>query len=127
LKIPQENFFPEFAKMHEYFIVQNILKTVEDVLRDYPGKKVTKAVLLIGKFSGVEPDLLKTALDFFKKDSPLEEAEIIIELEDLKIKCLDCGKETMKERWDIICPFCKSFNTQIISGEEMFLKTLELV
>lgn len=127
LKIPQENFFPEFAKMHEYFIVQNILKTVEDVLRDYPGKKVTKAVLLIGKFSGVEPDLLKTALDFFKKGSPLEEAEIIIELEDLKIKCLDCGKETVKERWDIICPFCKSFNTQIISGEEMFLKTLELV
>jgi len=127
LKIPQENFSPEFAKMHEYFIVQNILKTIEDVLRDYPGKKVTKAVLLIGKFSGVEPDLLKTALDFFKKDSPLEEAEIIIELEDLKIKCLDCGKETVKERWDIICPFCKSFNTQIISGEEMFLKTLELV
>jgi len=126
LKIPQENFSPESAKMHEYFIVQNILKTVEDVLRDYPGKKVTKAVLLIGKFSGVEPDLLKTALDFFKKGSPLEEAEIIIELEDLKIKCLDCGKETIKERWDIICPFCKSFNTQIISGEEMFLKTLEL-
>jgi hydrogenase nickel incorporation protein HypA/HybF len=113
--------------MHEYFIVQNILKTVEDVLRDYPGKKVTKAVLLIGKFSGVEPDLLKTALDFFKKGSPLEEAEIIIELEDLKIKCLDCGKTSVKERWDIICPFCKSFNTQIISGEEMFLKTLELV
>lgn len=127
LKIPQENFFPEFAKMHEYFIVQNILKTVEDVLKDYPGKKVTKAVLLIGKFSGVEPDLLKTALDFFKKGSPLEEAEIIIELEDLKIKCLDCGKTSVKERWDIICPFCKSFNTQIISGEEMFLKTLELV
>uniref|UniRef100_A0A7V4JP28 Hydrogenase maturation factor HypA n=1 Tax=Thermodesulfobacterium geofontis TaxID=1295609 RepID=A0A7V4JP28_9BACT len=113
--------------MHEYFIVQNILKTVEDILRDYPGKKVTKAVFLIGKFSGVEPDLLKTALDFFKKDSPLEEAEIIIELEDLRIKCLDCGKEVVKERWNLICPFCKSFNTQILSGEEMFLKTLELV
>lgn len=127
MKIRQESFFPEFAKMHEYFIVQNILKTVEDLIRNYPGKKITKAIFLIGKFSGVEPDLLKTALEFFKKESPLEKAEIVIELEDLKIECLDCGKIAVKEKWDVICPFCKSFNTKVISGEEMFLKTLELV
>ncbi|RKX62668.1 MAG: hydrogenase maturation nickel metallochaperone HypA [Thermodesulfobacteriota bacterium] len=112
--------------MHEFFIVQNILRTVEDLLKEYPGKKVTKAVFLIGKFSGVEPELLKTALDFFKKGSPLEDAEIVLELEDLKIKCLDCGKEAVKEKWDITCPFCGSFNTKVVSGEEMFLKTLEL-
>ena len=126
LRIPQVNFFQEYVKMHEFFIVQNILRTVEDLLKEYPGKKVTKAVFLIGKFSGVEPELLKTALDFFKKGSPLEDAEIVLELEDLKIKCLDCGKEAIKEKWDMICPFCGSFNTKVVSGEEMFLKTLEL-
>ena len=126
LRIPQVNFFREYVKMHEFFIVQNILRTVEDLLKEYPGKKVTKAVFLIGKFSGVEPELLKTALDFFKKGSPLEDAEIVLELEDLKIKCLDCGKEAVKEKWDITCPFCGSFNTKVVSGEEMFLKTLEL-
>lgn len=112
--------------MHEYFIVQNIIKTVENFIKDYPNKKITKAVLLIGKFSGVEPELLKTALEFFKKGSPLEKAEIILELEDLKIKCLDCGNESIKDRWDITCPRCGSFNTKVLSGEEMFLKTLEL-
>jgi hydrogenase nickel incorporation protein HypA/HybF len=112
--------------MHEYFIVQNILRTVEDFIRDYPGKRITKAVFLIGKFSGVEPDLLKTALDFFKKGSPLENAEIVFELEDLKIKCLDCGKEAIREKWNMTCPFCNSLHTEVIAGEEMFLKTLEL-
>ncbi|PMP68236.1 MAG: hydrogenase maturation nickel metallochaperone HypA [Thermodesulfobacterium geofontis] len=112
--------------MHEYFIVQNILRTIEDLIKDYPGKRITKAVFLIGKFSGVEPDLLKTALDFFKKGSPLEDAEIVFELEDLKIRCLDCGKEAVKEKWNMICPFCGSLNTEVISGEEMFLKTLEI-
>jgi len=53
--------------MHEFFIVQNILRTVEDLLKEYPNKKVAKAVFLIGKFSGVEPKSLKTALEFFKK------------------------------------------------------------
>ncbi len=112
--------------MHEFFIVQNIIKTVEDIIQQYPGKKITKAVLLIGKFSGVEIDLLKTALDFFKKGSPLENAEIFIEIEDLKIKCLDCGKESIKDKWDISCPYCGSLNTKVISGEEMLLKSLEL-
>jgi len=112
--------------MHEYFVVQNILRTVEEFLKDYPGKRVTKAVFLIGKFSGIEPELLKTALDFFKKGSPLEDAEIVFEFEDLKIRCLDCGKTTVKEKWNLVCPFCGSFNTEVISGEEMFLKTLEL-
>ncbi len=112
--------------MHEYFVVQNILRTVEDILKDYPGKRVAKVVLLIGKFSGVEPELLKSALEFFKKGSPLENAEIIFEFEDLKIECLDCGKTAVKEKWDMICPFCGSFNTKVVSGEDMFLKTLEL-
>ena len=112
--------------MHEYFIVQNIIKTVENLIKEYPCKKITKAVILIGKFSGVEPDLLKTALEFFKKESPLEEAEIVLELEDLKIKCLECGVEMIKDRWDLTCSNCGSFNTKVISGEEMILKTLEL-
>jgi len=113
--------------MHEFFIVQNIIKTVEDLLQQYPGKKVAKAVLLIGKFSGVEPDFLKTALEFFKKGSPLEDAEIVIEIEEFKVKCLDCGKEFAKDKWDLSCPYCGSLNTKVISGEEILLKTVELI
>ena len=70
--------------MHEFFIVQNLLKTVEDYVAQYNAKKVSKLVLLIGKFSGVEPDLLQSALEFFKKGTVLEDAEIVIEIEELK-------------------------------------------
>jgi len=113
--------------MHEYFIVQNIIKTVEEILNNYPDKKVVKIVLVIGKFSGVEPDLLKTALEFFKKGTPLEDAEIFLELTDLKIKCKECKKEFFRDKWNVICPYCQSLNTEVIQGEEMILKTLELV
>ncbi|MCS7279002.1 MAG: hydrogenase maturation nickel metallochaperone HypA [Thermodesulfobacteriaceae bacterium] len=113
--------------MHEYFIVQNILKITEELMKKYPGKKIVKVVLLIGRYSGVEPDLLKSALEFFKKESPLEEAEILIEIEDFKIRCKDCKKDFSKEKWDLSCPFCDSFNTEVISGEKILLKTLELM
>lgn len=113
--------------MHEFFIVQNIIKTVEELLVNYPDKKVSKMVLVIGKFSGVEPELLKTALEFFKKGTCLEEAEITFELNDLKLRCKNCNKEFFKEKWNIICPYCQSLDTEVVEGEEMLLKTLELV
>jgi len=113
--------------LHEFFIVQNIIRSVEECLAEYPGKRVEKVVLLIGKFSGVEIDLLKTALDFFKKGSVIENAEIVIETEDLKLKCNECGKEFVKDKWDMMCPYCGSLNTTVIAGQDMLLKTLELV
>jgi len=112
--------------MHEFFVVQNVIRSVEEVLEKYPGKKVAKVVLLIGKFSGVEPELLKTALDFFKAGSVIKDAEVVIELEDLKIRCKSCGKESIKDKWDLSCPFCGSLDCEVIAGEEMLLKTLEL-
>ncbi|WP_028841254.1 hydrogenase maturation nickel metallochaperone HypA [Thermodesulfobacterium hveragerdense] len=113
--------------MHEFFIVQNVIKTVEDLMVNHPKKKVAKAVLLIGRFSGVEPELLQTALDFFKQGSILKDAEIVIEIEDLRMKCQKCQREFSKEKWDLTCPFCGSFETEVLSGEEMLLKSLELV
>ncbi len=113
--------------MHEFFVVQNILKSVEEILKDYPGKRVDRMVLLIGKFSGIEVELLKEALSFFKKGTPLEKAEIVFEMEELKIRCRDCGKESIKEKLEMICPFCGGLNTEIISGDKMLLKRLELI
>ncbi len=112
--------------MHEFYVVQNIIKSVEECLQNYPGKRVAKVVLLIGKFSGVEPELLKTALDFFKKGSVLEEAEVVLEIEELKLRCLECGEEFIKEKWDLTCPKCGSLRTEVISGDQMLLKSLEL-
>jgi len=112
--------------MHEFFVVQNIIRSVEELMEQYPGKKVVKVVLLIGKFSGVEPDLLKTALDFFKKGSVISEAEVVIETEELKLRCNACGKEFVKDKWDLMCPFCNSLNTEVIAGDQMLLKSVEL-
>lgn len=130
LKTPQESFSQESVKkntMHEFFIVQNIIKTVEELLINYPDKKVSKMVLVIGKFSGIEPELLKTALEFFKKGTCLEEAEIVFELKELKFRCKNCNKKFSREKWIVICPYCQSLDTEVIEGEEMILKTIELV
>ncbi|AAC07096.1 hydrogenase maturation nickel metallochaperone HypA [Aquifex aeolicus] len=112
--------------MHEFSIVQSLLTLIEDYARENNAKSVTKVVVSIGVLSGVEPHLLEMAFNTFKEGTVAEKAELIMEIEKLKIKCMDCGKESEKEELNMLCPGCGSLNTQIISGQDMFLKSLEL-
>ncbi|NPA14231.1 MAG: hydrogenase/urease nickel incorporation protein HypA [Aquificae bacterium] len=113
--------------MHEFSIVSSLMNLIEDYARQYGAKKVTKVVVGVGRLSGIEPDLLQLAFDTFKEKTICEEAELVIEMEDLKIQCRDCGKtSTMGEKLSRKCPNCGSLNTEIIGGQELYLKSLEM-
>ncbi|HFB67726.1 MAG TPA: hydrogenase maturation nickel metallochaperone HypA, partial [Calditrichae bacterium] len=47
--------------MHEFSIVQNLLQLIETQAREHQASRVTRVVVKVGKFSGVEPHLLQTA------------------------------------------------------------------
>ena len=113
--------------MHEFSIVSSLMLIIEEQAKLHNAKKVTKVVVGIGKLSGVEPDLLKIAFDTFKEKTICEEAELVMEIEDIAIKCRDCGKETvLGERLTRKCPHCGSLNTEIVRGQDLYLKSLEM-
>ncbi len=112
--------------MHEFSIVQSLMSLIEEYVRENGAKSVTKVVVLVGALSGVEPHLLKMAFDTFKEGTVAEEAQLVIETEPLKVLCNDCGSESVKEELNALCPVCGSYNTQIVSGEELLLKSLEM-
>ena len=109
--------------MHELSIVQSMMKIVEEYSK---GKEVTKVVVKIGKMSGIEPYFLKESFDFFKENSVCKNAELEIIECDVKIKCNNCGKESIIKDFDFSCPYCKSLKTKIISGEEMHIEYIEV-
>jgi len=112
--------------MHEFSIVQNLLMLIEQTAQENNAKKVTKVVVQIGVLSGVEPHLLELAFNTFKEGTIAQDAELIMEIEKLRVKCRDCGTESEKEELNMLCPFCGSLNTSIVAGEDMYLKSLEL-
>ena len=100
---------------------------IEEQARIHNAKKVTKVVVGIGRLSGVEPDLLKIAFDTFKEKTICEEATLEMEIEDIAIRCRNCGKETtLGERLSRKCPHCGSLNTEIVRGQDLYLKSLEM-
>jgi hydrogenase nickel incorporation protein HypA/HybF len=113
--------------MHEFSIVSSLMMLIEEHARRYNAKAVTKVVLGVGRLSGVEPDLLQIAFDTFKEKTICENAQLVIEIEEVKIRCRDCGKETsLGEKLSRKCPYCGSLNTEIVGGQDLYLKSLEL-
>lgn len=112
--------------MHEYSIVQSLLNSCEENAQQNNATKVTKVVVKIGVMSGVEPDLLQTAFDTFKEETMCHDAQFIINVQPVVIRCQKCKEESTLEKHEYACQKCGSIEIDILDGEEMFLMSLEL-
>lgn len=112
--------------MHEYSVVQALLDQVEEIAQENKASKVTKIITKIGVMSGIEVDLLKTAFDTFKEQTISEEAEFVIQVQPVVIRCRCCGEENSLEKHHYCCPICESIDVEVIDGEDMFLMSLTM-
>lgn len=112
--------------MHEYSIVQSLIDSCDEHAKQNNATRVTKVVVKIGVMSGVEPELLQTAFDTFKECSICHEAEFIMKIQQVKVVCRSCKKESELKKLEYLCPECNSEDLDIVDGEEMFLMQLEL-
>lgn len=63
--------------MHEYSLVDSLLRRVEDEVRRHGATRVDRVKVSVGELAGVEPDLLTAAYDLARQgtvcaDAPLE-------------------------------------------------------
>ena len=112
--------------MHEYSIVTSLLDLCEENAKKESAEKITKVEVKIGKLSGVEPDLLQTAFDTFKEKTICEEAEFVMHIQDVVIRCNVCKKEFILKENEFSCPVCKGYDIETIDGEDMYLMRLEM-
>lgn len=112
--------------MHEFFLFQNILLQIENLLKPYKNPLLKKIIFIIGEYSGIEETYLKEVIETFKENTLLKEAEIIFEKEYLKIQCLRCQKILPPIAKSTQCPNCLSFETKIVSGMDFYIKSLEI-
>ncbi len=112
--------------MHEYSIVQALLEQCEHHAALHEASSITKVVVKIGAYSGVEPHLLAVAFDTFKEGGVCAGAEFVMNVQPLILECLSCGRESTLEEPFYRCPGCESTRVRVIEGEEMYLMSLEM-
>ncbi|HOK26726.1 MAG TPA: hydrogenase maturation nickel metallochaperone HypA [Bacteroidales bacterium] len=111
--------------MHELGIAENLVSIVLEVAGNEKLTKVTKVNVSIGEMSQVVPDLLETAFQVTVAGTIAENAELEMEIVPVKLKCMDCDAEFEIHENIFVCENCGSQQVEIISGTEMFVKSIE--
>ncbi|MCK5838453.1 MAG: hydrogenase maturation nickel metallochaperone HypA [Bacteroidales bacterium] len=110
--------------MHELSIAMNILEIVDEEVKKAEASVVRELELDIGQLSGVVIEALEFALTEAVKDSVLEKARIIIHEIPATVKCNECQHEFGVDDLYTPCPSCHSFDTKIIKGGELRIRSL---
>ena len=112
--------------MHELSICRQTLKQVIEIAQADNAYSVQSITLRIGPLSGVDARLLKQAFPFVAQQTLAENAQLIIYESPVLVKCVECGSETRARVNDLRCKLCSSEQTQLLSGDEMLLVSIEL-
>ena len=111
--------------MHEVSIIQSVVEIVTNKAIENKFTKVNKVSLKIGELSGVMPESLNFAFKSCIMDKMLEGSTLEIEKVKAVAECSDCMQEFPIDHFNKLCPRCNKFSSNIISGYELYINTIE--
>ena len=113
--------------MHELGIVFYVIDAVEKIAAENALTRISRVTLEIGEVSGVVPDYLS---DCWKWSVKRPDAELLrnaqlcfVQIPAVTI-CNACGKTYKTVEHGKICPFCKSPDTILLTGNEVNIKEI---
>jgi hydrogenase nickel incorporation protein HypA/HybF len=112
--------------MHELSIAKNIVEIASEQAKKNNLTEVDEIEIEVGRLSGVEIEALEFVLEIVTKQTILENSRTIITLIPGLARCLICSKEFGTDSFFSQCPECKGFNFQIIQGQELRVKSLNI-
>ncbi len=112
--------------MHELAVAQALVEQVEAVIRQHQAAAARLIRVRVGPLAGVVPELLASAFPLAAAGSRVEHAELEFAHAAIKVRCQACGAETEAAMNRLVCGVCGDWHTQVISGDELLLESVEL-
>ena len=112
--------------MHELAVAQALVGEVEAVIDRHHARAATRLRVRIGPLAGVVPELLVQVLPLAAAGSRLEGAELELVEAAIRVRCQTCGAETEAALNRLLCGECGDWRTQLVSGDELLLESVEL-
>ena len=112
--------------MHEMSLAENVLQIIEDSARTQNFRRVRCVTLEIGQLAAVEPDAMRFCFDAVTSGSIAEGARLEIIETPGEGRCTACGKTVAMHETYGLCPECGSPRLQVITGNRMQVKNLEV-
>lgn len=111
--------------MHELAICRALITQVSEIAAARTAH-VRHVRIRIGPLAGIEPHYLQAAYPIAALDTAAEGSRLVIETTPLRIRCRGCGTEGEALPHRLTCDNCGDWRTDLISGNEMLLLSVEL-
>jgi hydrogenase nickel incorporation protein HypA/HybF len=112
--------------MHELSIALSILDIAEEEMRARAGR-IVAVHMKLGRSCGVVKEALLSAFAMAREGTALAEAELVIEEIPLVIHCPACAADgTPASLYELRCPSCGALTHEIVSGQELEIRALEI-
>ena len=112
--------------MHEYSITDSILKLAVDKASEAGAGKVTRINLVLGELSGIVDDCVRFYFDFLSRETVAAGAFLSFTKIPVKLRCRNCSREYLPVNQPWRCPQCHETGTEIISGRECHMESIEV-
>jgi hydrogenase nickel incorporation protein HypA/HybF len=113
--------------VHELAVAQALVEQVEAVIDQHNATSASLIRVRIGPLAGVVAELLATAFPLAAAGSRMQHAELEFTHAPIQVRCQSCGADTEAAMNRLICGACGDWHTQIISGDELLLESVELI
>lgn len=112
--------------MHEVSLAENILQIIEEAAREQGFSQVRTVWMEIGQLSCVEKGALHFCFTAVADDTIAQHAKLeIIDIAGCGW-CEHCGREVAIRSLYDACPVCGDYVAQVLRGDEMRIRELEV-
>lgn len=111
--------------MHEMGITQGILAASFDAARDAGAVRITEIRISVGELTETVDFALQFAFDALTPETMAEGATLVINKIPARSRCRTCGEEYDHDRFTMICPYCQSFDVELLQGRELRIDSIE--
>lgn len=109
-------------------IVLHLAKTLEQTAKEKGIIKIGKVILQVGEVSGIMTDLFTDCWNYFKVRSDLlKESSLELETIPAVTHCDSCKKQYETIKYGRCCPYCGSYETWLVKGNECIIKNIEAI
>jgi len=112
--------------MHEMSLCEGVIQLIEQQADEEQFNKVTTVWLEIGALAGVESEAMRFSFDAIARGTIADAARLEIIHVQGRGECPTCKHQTLVSARFDLCPECGHYPLNILAGEEMRIKELEV-
>ena len=112
--------------MHEFHVVDGIVKEVLSKAKSADAKKVTEVVLVMGTACGFEESSVRLYFEEIGRGTILDGAKLVIKALPSQLRCNTCNKAFDYKTGEFDCPTCGNPGTRPSGGKEFYIDHIEI-